>query len=506
MLSARDIEALIEEEDIESKIIELKSKVPSTSSEKKNLAKAVVAFANAEGGHIILGIKDEKPPNRPRPVYNICPPQKRDEILRTLRQIIHDRIQPSVFFRTRIDSVELTKYGVNVVVIEVEPLREGEELVYLKDENTFIPHRRAEKQCLPMRPEEIADFYKTYTYKKAEEEARCEAAKRERKVQEILEEILAALAFDQLRKGDLIPLAEIEDILTRSCGRMMAEAKEEEREEIFREVKQRLEATPLLRLWDKGVDFFNEAMRHYYTAKYLSTWDAEEIASLLKEPRWNKVWLHLFAILEERNKAEELLEGMLEEGQLTLALNCYFQRKDRVVGVINERLKDQLLRRARYNLKVNDEVQKLFIKLARWDPSSDVRQTTLRALSPDYLPCIPYSVVKVLLDALDDPVRNCQLTAISSLIEIAQRNCFPLESLSLVNRKIQERLEAIKDSLEEEEDLWPELVALLGYVGSSLETLKLLEEINGKVEFESQWEPLRELVQQALQSVKERIT
>lgn len=311
MLSARDIEALIEKEDIESRIIELKSRVPSTLSEKKNLAKAVVAFANAEGGHIILGIEDEKPPDQPRPVHNVCPSQKRDEILRTLRQIIQDRIQPSVFSRTQINSVELAKYGVNVVVIEVDHPKGGEELVYLKDGNTFIPYRRAENQCLPMHPEEIADFYKTNTYKKAEKEARREAVERERKVQEILEEVLAALAFNQSRKGDLIPLAEMEEILARSGGHMTAEAVEEEREEIFREVKQRLEATPLLRWWDRGLDFFNEAVRHYYAAKHLSTWNAEEIASLLRGPRWNKVWPHLFSILEERDKAEKLLEEML---------------------------------------------------------------------------------------------------------------------------------------------------------------------------------------------------
>lgn len=196
---------------------------------------------------------------------------------------------------------------------------------------------------------------------------------------------------------------------------------------------------------------------------------------------------------------------MLKESQLTLALNCYFQRRDRAVGVINERLKDQLLRRARHKLEDDSEVQRLFIELARRDPSSDVRQTALRTLIPDHLPHISSSVVRVLLDALDDPVRNCQLTAISSLREIAQRNCFPSESLPLADRKIREHLEVIKDSLKEEEDLWPELVALLGYVGSSLETLELLEEIYEKVEFESQWEPLRELIQQTLQSVKERV-
>jgi len=316
----------------------------------------------------------------------------------------------------------------------------------------------------------------------------------------------ATLAFRQLRKGDLIPSAEVEEILTQSVGRMTMEMEEEKREEIRSEVKQRFEAVPLLRWWDKGIDFLNEAMRHYYAAKYLSTWDIEEITALLNEAAWNKVWPHLFSTLEERDKAERLLEEMLERGHLTLALDCYLHRRDRL-GVINERLKEQLLRHARYALRTtNEDIQRIFLELASRDPSSDVRQTVLRTLTLDYLPHISHTVVKILLDALDDPVRNCQRAAISSLIGIAQKKGFPSETVPLVERKVREHLEVIKDSLEKEEDLWPDLVVLLNYIGNSSETIELLKEIDEKVRSESQWESVRELVQRAIHSVEERMS
>lgn len=498
MLSVQDIETYIEEEDVESKTIELKSMVASTSEEKKNLAKVVVAFTNTEGGHIIIGIADAKPPGQPRPVSNVCPPEQRDEIVRRLRQILHDRIQPSVFSRTQIHPVELRKYVASVVVIEVKPPKEGKELVYLKDGETYIPYRRAEKQCLPMRPEEIADFYEEYTYEKAEKKARREIREREAKVQEILESVLSDLAYGQLSKDDLIPLAQVDDLL-QAAG-------EGEIEETLGEVKRRLEVTSLLRWWDKGVDFLDEAMRRYYAAKYLATLDAEEITSLLGEPRWDRVWPHLFSIVEEKEKAERLLKKMIEEEQLTLALYCYSQRRDQTVGVISEHLKERLLRQARRKLNDDDEIQRLFIEhLSCKDPSSDVRQTVLRSLGPEYLQQISLSVIQALLRALDDPVRNCRREAIKSLDEIAQRGQFPSESLYLVERKIRECLERQKDALQEEEDIWPEFIALLGRIGNSLETLELLEEIQRKMEFESQLEPLKELVQDALQSVKGRI-
>lgn len=95
-ITEADLQYLIDEERIEKKVLEYKSELPRNSdSEKKEYLADVSSFANAIGGDIIYGIKENRKTGKPEKLDGIEIDNVDQDILR-LEQIIRDGIEPNI--------------------------------------------------------------------------------------------------------------------------------------------------------------------------------------------------------------------------------------------------------------------------------------------------------------------------------------------------------------------------------------------------------------------------
>lgn len=91
-----DVQALIDNEICEGKTIEYKSELHITNSEEKREFLAdVSAFANADGGDLIFGIKEDEKTKLPDSIPGICI-ENEDETIRKIESMIRDSIQPRI--------------------------------------------------------------------------------------------------------------------------------------------------------------------------------------------------------------------------------------------------------------------------------------------------------------------------------------------------------------------------------------------------------------------------
>jgi len=408
MLTVDQIEDYLGRDDIEWTTLDLKREVPRRDGPKRNLAKVVVAFANTSGGYLIIGADDEKPVGSSRPVCNVCPlGRSRDEVIRTVRQIIEGRTEPSIRHRIDLDTVYLSSRGVTVLQVSVAPPYEADPLCFLRDGDSFVPYCRVEKACVPMKPDEIASFGRRLVG----EEAKRKAEEFSKAVDRAVDHVLTVLASSILDLGGLVTEQGFESALLEEC---------QGDEEVRERARGRLNNHALLRRIEDGYDFPNETLRAYYAAHDVAQRPAEELLRLLHNSRYDQVWPHVFTHLVDRQAAEALLDSMIQAGQVERAARCYYVRRDREVGDLSERLTRDLLRRARRVLAENSDLQTLFIGNMLKDPCTEVRRTVLRRFNPAEYPDVPPpSMVEALLERVQfDPNRNCQAAAAEVLLQI----------------------------------------------------------------------------------------
>lgn len=407
MLTFDEIEDLLEEYDIEWTTLELKREVPTTDGPKRNLAKVVVAFANTSGGNVIIGADNEKPPDGPRPVHDVCPPGARGRVIGDVSQIIESRIVPSVRHRVKPDATRLRSRGVTVLQVSVEPPGQMDPLCYLKNGEKYTPYSRDGERCVPMKPEEIDSRIRELVL----EEEKRKAEGFSDAVDRAVDHVLTAVASSILDLGGLATKQAFESALLEGC---------EGDENVRKRARGRLNNHPLLRRIEDEYDFPNERLRAYYAASDLAQRPSDELLELINDRRYDEVWPDVFTHLVNREVAEIVLNAMIQAGAVERAVRCYCVRRNREVGEISERLTVELLRQARRVLAESAGLQMLFINNMLKDPYTEVRRTVLRWFNPsDYSHVSPSVIVEALLERVQaDPNRNCQAAAAEALLQI----------------------------------------------------------------------------------------
>lgn len=124
--------------------------------DKKELCKDVSAFANSQGGRIIIGLEEVENkesgsiPGKLNPIFDLS-------IKEDIQKILLDGIKPLVDFR--ILSVKASSEG-EYIIIEIPKSLRGLHMVTLGGLNKY--YKRYDFESRPMNPYEIEDSYKQY--------------------------------------------------------------------------------------------------------------------------------------------------------------------------------------------------------------------------------------------------------------------------------------------------------------------------------------------------------
>ncbi|HOO54530.1 MAG TPA: ATP-binding protein [Methanothrix sp.] len=139
-----DLQNLLENQVPESKIIDYKEMLPGKSdSDKKEFLFDVSSFANAAGGHLVYGIKEEEGfPVEICGLHNINP----DEEIRRMESIIQDGIDPRIP-GISIRSIQL-KYANCAIVIHIPKSWASPHMVTFKGSSKFYSRNSAGKYPL----------------------------------------------------------------------------------------------------------------------------------------------------------------------------------------------------------------------------------------------------------------------------------------------------------------------------------------------------------------------
>jgi predicted HTH transcriptional regulator len=118
---------------------------------RDNLLEELVAFANADGGVLILGMIETK--SKPVTAGGFNPVPDIDGLKQRLRDVIVSCIEPRLPVAS-VEPVATTESGEGVVILEIEPSRLGPHRVRTTREATI----RREDSCVPMTMAEIHDM------------------------------------------------------------------------------------------------------------------------------------------------------------------------------------------------------------------------------------------------------------------------------------------------------------------------------------------------------------
>ncbi|MCF7846550.1 MAG: ATP-binding protein [Candidatus Gracilibacteria bacterium] len=153
-INQADLQKLIEEEVEESKHIEYKESLPSNGAEdKKEFAADVSAFANADGGVIIYGMKENRETGMPEELCGVSV-DNRDDAVRRLDQMIMNKIAPRIP-GVEIVSVELED-GKIVLIINIPKSFSMPHMVSIGDSRFYL---RRSKSRPPLDIEEIRNAF-----------------------------------------------------------------------------------------------------------------------------------------------------------------------------------------------------------------------------------------------------------------------------------------------------------------------------------------------------------
>ena len=144
-----DIQALIDSEVPEGEQIEFKKELPGDNGRpdpwmegrrignyaKDRIVKEVLAFANAYGGALIIGIDESGP--RPAVAAKITPVPRCADLAESLKLVLRDRAEPQLA-RVDVTAIQIKCDGAGVVIIRVGKSR-------------LAPHRDARTRICPIR-------------------------------------------------------------------------------------------------------------------------------------------------------------------------------------------------------------------------------------------------------------------------------------------------------------------------------------------------------------------
>jgi hypothetical protein len=164
-ITPADVYELVLEHLSETDTLEFKERLPTKKGDvdswesrleirdhsRNEILDEVIAFANAYGGHVILGIRESD--DRPRRGVDIAPIAHCDDLAERLRQQARDCVDPQLP-AIEITGIPLREDGAGVVVIRVPESR----LAPHRLKGTLKSHRRHADRCEPMTMREIQDL------------------------------------------------------------------------------------------------------------------------------------------------------------------------------------------------------------------------------------------------------------------------------------------------------------------------------------------------------------
>ena len=164
-VDAGDVDELVRQQLPESDTLELKERLPTKKGDvdvwesarkiadraRNELFDEVIAFANAYGGHVVLGIRESD--DHPRRAVAIAPISACTDLAARLRDQARDVIEPELPF-VEIAGVPLSADGSGVVVIRVPASRLAPHRLTV----THQSHRRRADRCEVMTMREIQEL------------------------------------------------------------------------------------------------------------------------------------------------------------------------------------------------------------------------------------------------------------------------------------------------------------------------------------------------------------
>ncbi len=393
------IEEILDKDDPEGLTTELKGGLPSTGDEKKKIGKTVAAFANCEGGVIVIGAADKKDSDGQRVVHDVCPRDAIDDELLRLGNSLRDKLDPEPGFELR--AVYLPTHQATVFVIQV-PSYLDDDTLYFYDGKPYM--RRADGQSTRMGAGEVRRFF----HNRLRDKLRKAEQRREDRLRGAEEGVLANIAV-HLWSGE---------ILTQNQFQHFLRERAEDDQELYETLEERISESPLLRWHENGhVEFPDEDVRGYYVAKELATLSDEELGDLLGDPASGAILGHLFSVLTETQTVVQLTRQLIDGGHVLEVIDCINARNRAVVDLwgIEHKLMDTVIP----ILRVDEALQLSVVSSLAYDPWFELRRQVMRCISVRNFPNIPIDqLIRVLLDGIDDVQSAVREEASRSLYEL----------------------------------------------------------------------------------------
>jgi len=398
-VTATWIEEILDRDDPEGLTTELKEDLPSTVDEKNKIGKTVAAFANCEGGMIIIGAADKKEADGQRVVHDVCSSDAIDDERLRLGNWLRDSLDPRLDFR--IWPVKLPRRQATVFVIQV-PKHPGDDTLYFYGHRPYM--RRADGQSTLMDAGEVRRFFRD----RLKDELRNTEQRREENLHKAEEDVLAKIAA-HLWGGVILTKDQFDNIL-RECA--------QDDQEFYKALEKRISESPLLRWHENGyLELPDEDVRAYYTAKQLAALSDEQLGDLLEDPSWSAIWGHLFAVLTDAQIMAELTRRLIDAGRVVESINCISARNREAVSLWG--VEHSLMDTAIPALPVDEALQLAVVNKLAYDPWSELRRHVMRYVYIRIFPNIPIDqLIRVLLDGIGDVQNAVREEASRSLYEL----------------------------------------------------------------------------------------
>ena len=161
----RDILPLVDAEQHEGPALDYKESLTGAGRENGELAKDASAFANGQGGYLIVGVREEKGKPIP-PVMGIQRLIGRQTVEEWVEQIINSNISPRVGCQIRWVPIPGSEKGVLVVYIPTSP--QAPHMVTYQADNRYYRRyfKRHQFQSLPAEEYEVRElFYRSLRFR-----------------------------------------------------------------------------------------------------------------------------------------------------------------------------------------------------------------------------------------------------------------------------------------------------------------------------------------------------
>ena len=152
-----DIAPFIELQEPESAALDYKLTLTGTDREKAELAKDASAFANSQGGYLLIGVQEKS--GRPVEVSGIEMTLNNVRIEDWVEQVLNSNISPKIQHQIRWIQIPSSDKGVLVVRIPISP--QAPHMVTTQGDNRFYRRyfKRHEFQALPAEENEVRELF-----------------------------------------------------------------------------------------------------------------------------------------------------------------------------------------------------------------------------------------------------------------------------------------------------------------------------------------------------------